>query len=165
MKTLKIRFFDNLICINAIYTTIRFIRNTNLSNKHQYIASNREKTKLRKSSEKIFCWFSILMQFPKNWKSCWFTSNFYVLIWFQVLKIKTNCNYNTNSPCSVQNSVIKWQNGKNGELHKYGKSTKYFFWTFSSFCFLFIWSNVLIFVAQINDSNKSYGCVDGIYAN
>ena len=52
MKTLKIRFFDNLICINAIYTSIRFIRNTNLSNTHQYITSNKVKTKGRKSSEK-----------------------------------------------------------------------------------------------------------------
>ena len=40
-----------------------------------------------------------------------------------------------------------------------------FFWTFSSFCFLFIWSNVLVFVAQINVSNKSYGCVEDIHAN
>ena len=40
-----------------------------------------------------------------------------------------------------------------------------FFWTFSSFCFLFIGSKVLEFVAQIYVSNKSYGCVDGIYAN
>ena len=127
MKTLKIRFFDNLFCINAIYTSIRFIRNTNLSNKHQYIASNREKTKLRKSSEKIFCWFSILMQFPKNWKSCWFTSNFYVLIWFQVLKIKTNCNYNTNSPCSVQNSVIKWQKWEKWRTTQVWKINKIFF--------------------------------------
>ena len=40
-----------------------------------------------------------------------------------------------------------------------------FFWTFSSFCFHFIGSNVLVCVAQISVSNKSYGCVDGIYAN
>ena len=40
-----------------------------------------------------------------------------------------------------------------------------FFWTFSSFCFDFLGSNVLVFVAQISVSNKSYGCVDGIYAN
>ena len=33
-------------------TSIRFIRNTNLINKHQYIASNKVKTKGRKSSEK-----------------------------------------------------------------------------------------------------------------
>ena len=52
-----------------------------------------------------------------------------------------------------------------GKLHKYGKSTKYFFWTFSSFCFLSIESNVLVFVAQISVSSKSYGCVDGKNAN
>ena len=40
-----------------------------------------------------------------------------------------------------------------------------FFWTFSFFCFHFIGSNVLVFVAQISVSNKSYGCADGIYAN
>ena len=40
-----------------------------------------------------------------------------------------------------------------------------FFWTFSSFCFHFIGSNVLVCDAQISVSNKSYGCVDGIYAN
>ena len=28
-----------------------------------------------------------------------------------------------------------------------------------------IGSNVLVFVAQISVSNKSYGCVDGIYTN
>ena len=150
----------------AIYTSIRFIRNTSFSNKHQYIASNREKTKLRKSSEKIFCWFSILMQFPKNWKSCWFTSNFYVLIWFQVLKIKTNCNYNTNSPCLVQNSVIKWQKWEKWRTTQVWKTNQmFFFWTFSSFCFYFIGSNAMVFVAQISVSNKSYGCVDGIHAN
>ena len=57
------------------------------------------------------------------------------------------------------------KNGKNGELQKYGKSTNYFYWTFPSFCFHFIGSNVLVFVAQISVSNKSYGCVDGIHAN
>ena len=118
MKTLKIRFFGNLICINAIYTSIRFIRNTYLSNKHQYIASNREKTKLRKSSEKIFCWFSILMQFPKNWKSWWLTSNFYAL---------TNCSYFANSPCSVQNSVIKWQKWEKWRTIQVWKINKIFF--------------------------------------
>ena len=44
--------FDNLIYKYAIYTSIRFIRNTYLSNKHQYITSNKVKTKGRKSSEK-----------------------------------------------------------------------------------------------------------------
>ena len=39
-----------------------------------------------------------------------------------------------------------------------------FFWTFSTFVFS-IGSNVLVFVAQISVSNKSYGCVDDIYAN
>ena len=39
-----------------------------------------------------------------------------------------------------------------------------FFWTFSFFCFHFIGSNVLVCVAQISVSNKSYGCVDGIHA-
>ena len=121
------RFFDDLICIYAIYTSIRFIRNTNLSNNYHYITSNKVKTRWRKISEKIFWWFSILMQFPKNWKSCWFTSNFYVLIWFQVLKIKTNCNYNTNSPCSVQNSVIKWQKWEKWRTTQVWKINKIFF--------------------------------------
>ena len=40
-----------------------------------------------------------------------------------------------------------------------------FFWTFSSFCFYFIGSNAMVFVAQISVSDKSYGCVDGIHAN
>ena len=57
------------------------------------------------------------------------------------------------------------KNGKNGELQKYGKSTNYFYWTFPSFCFHFIGSNVLVFAAQISVSYKSYGCVDGIHAN
>ena len=64
-----------------------------------------------------------------------------------------------------KNQSLNDKNGKNWELHKYEKSTKYFFWTSSSFCFLFIWSIVLVFVAQINVSNKSYGCLEGIHAN
>ena len=43
----------------------------------------------------------------------------------------------------------------------FGKSTKYFSWTFSSFCFISVGSNA----AQINVSDKSYGCVKGILAN
>ena len=49
-------------------------------------------------------------------------------------------------------------------MHKHGKSTKYFFWTFSSFCFHSIRSHVMVFVVQISFSNKSYRCVDGIHA-
>merc|ERR1712035_155836 len=52
LNTLKIRFFDNLICMYAIYTSIRFIRNIKLSNKHHCITSKKVKRKLRKSSEK-----------------------------------------------------------------------------------------------------------------
>ena len=74
-KTIKIWAFDNLFSMYAIYASISFVRDTNMSNKYHLTASNREKTKWRKSSEKIFCWFSILMQFPKNWKSCWSMSN------------------------------------------------------------------------------------------
>ena len=127
MKTLKIRFFDNLICINAIYTSIRFIRNTNLSNNYHYITSNKVKTRWRKISEKIFWWFSILMQFPENWKSFWFTSNFYVLTCFPLSKIKTSSNYNVNSPCSVQNSVIKWQKWEKWRTTQVWKINKIFF--------------------------------------
>ena len=56
--------------------------------------------------------------------------------------------------------------GKDGELHKYGKSTKYFFLKlFLHFVFTFFGSNVLVFVAQITGSYKSYGCVDDKHAN
>ena len=34
-----------------------------------------------------------------------------------------------------------------------------------NFCFYFIGSNVLVLVAQISVSSKSYGCVDGKNAN
>ena len=65
LKTLKIRFFDNLICMYAIYTSIRFIRNTNLSNKHQYITSNKVKTKWRKKfRRKYFVDFPYLCSSP-----------------------------------------------------------------------------------------------------
>ena len=55
--------------------------------------------------------------------------------------------------------------GKMGNYTSMEYQQKKIFWNFSSFCFHSIGSNVLIFVAQISVSNKSYGCVDGIHAN
>ena len=53
-----------------------------------------------------------------------------------------------------------------GKLQKYEKSTKYFFLNFLFILFsLYFNCIVLVFVAQIDVSNKSYGCLEGIHAN
>ena len=68
----------------------------------------------------------------------------------------------------VQYKIQFLNNKKNGKMENYTSmenQPNVFFWTFSSFCFYFIGSNAMVFVAQINVSNKSYGCVDGIHAN
>ena len=44
LKTLKIILW-RLICMYVIYTSIRFIRTSNLSNKHQFITSKKVKRK------------------------------------------------------------------------------------------------------------------------
>ena len=145
-----------------IYTSIRFFKDTNMSNKFHYMASNREKTKWRKSSEKIFCWFSILMQIPENWKSFQFKEFFCFYLFF--LKWKPNPITMPIHHVHSQSQSIKTQKGvKWTTLYGWKINKKVFAELFLHFVF-FNGSHVVVLVAQISVSNKSYGYVDGIYA-
>ena len=122
------------------------------------------KTKWRKSSEKIFCRFSILMQIPENWKSVQF-KEFFCFYLFSFLKKKQP------NPITMpihyvqsQSQSIKTQKGvKWTTLYGWKIKKKIFAELFLHFVF-FNGSHLVVLVAQISVSNKSYGSVDDIHA-